>query len=327
MQVHFYNRAFPSANMILVCGKRNVLIDSGFGSDADETLRLLRQRISPRNLHLIVNTHYHSDHVGGNALLQARFRLPVAAHPLDATLINRQDPSVCGAEYLDQAVEPYSVTIILEDEEEILCGDGTARVLHTPGHTRGHLSLYFPQEQVLILGDLFHRDDVGWLCPAMEGNQSLENVHSSIARLRSFPVKEAFSGHGPKITDFPATIARALDRYEKWFQNPTAMAWHASKRIFAYALMISGGMREENIISYLAALPWWRDFCREIFKTEASSYAAELIAEMIRSKAARWIDGKLVAATAHNAPSTSWTADRCSPEKWHHWNGGRRSNR
>ena len=67
----FFERKFPSANMILIKDKLPILIDTGFGSEAKDTEQLIKEAgVSPEGLHLIVNTHYHSDHVGGNSYFQ-----------------------------------------------------------------------------------------------------------------------------------------------------------------------------------------------------------------------------------------------------------------
>ena len=69
----FFQRPFPSANTILVRGKRAVLVDSGFGSDLSATEQWLREMdVSPPALDLLVNTHYHSDRWG-----QPRFANPL----------------------------------------------------------------------------------------------------------------------------------------------------------------------------------------------------------------------------------------------------------
>jgi hydroxyacylglutathione hydrolase len=58
----FFRRAFPSANSVLLHGSRPVLVDTGFGSDADAMEVWLRAReVPPERLSLIVNTHHHSD--------------------------------------------------------------------------------------------------------------------------------------------------------------------------------------------------------------------------------------------------------------------------
>ncbi|WP_368297966.1 MBL fold metallo-hydrolase [Cytobacillus firmus] len=60
MDIIFFERKFPSANMILIKDELPILIDTGFGSDVKETEQLIKEAgVSPEELHLIVNTHYH----------------------------------------------------------------------------------------------------------------------------------------------------------------------------------------------------------------------------------------------------------------------------
>jgi hydroxyacylglutathione hydrolase len=71
--LRFAERPFPSANTVVIAGSKPVLVDTGYGSDLRRTESLLVERgIDPAGLSLMVNTHYHSDHVGGNAGLQRR---------------------------------------------------------------------------------------------------------------------------------------------------------------------------------------------------------------------------------------------------------------
>ncbi|WP_257144903.1 MBL fold metallo-hydrolase [Bacillus pseudomycoides] len=96
--------------------------------------------VSPEELHLIVNTHYHSDHVGSNYHLQKNYAVTIAAHKWDADLINSCDPEACSAEWLDQPVEPYRVDTKLSDNDEINTGSRTLKVLV---HTRTYIRAYF----------------------------------------------------------------------------------------------------------------------------------------------------------------------------------------
>src|SRR5690625_43118 len=88
-RIIFFERYYPSANMILIKDRSPTLIDTGFGSDVQDTERLIKDAgVSPEELHLIVNTHYHSDHVGGNSYLQDKYGIPIAAHKCEDDLIN-----------------------------------------------------------------------------------------------------------------------------------------------------------------------------------------------------------------------------------------------
>src|SRR4051812_26026860 len=68
--VRWQRRPFPDANLLLLPGPRAALIDSGFVGHADQTREWAEARAGGR-IGLVVNTHWHSDHVGGNAALQA----------------------------------------------------------------------------------------------------------------------------------------------------------------------------------------------------------------------------------------------------------------
>jgi glyoxylase-like metal-dependent hydrolase (beta-lactamase superfamily II) len=231
--LHFFERTFPSANMVLVRGPRPVLVDTGFGSDVQVTEHLLREAGVPaQSLSLIVNTHYHSDHIGGNSRLQQRYGLPIAAHRWDAALVNQRDREVCGAQWLNQPVEPYQVNRPLAEGDEIDTGRVILHVLHTPGHTLGHISLYEPSEQVLICGDVVHKDDVAWINTFLEGPDALQRAMMTLDKVACLPLLCIYSGHGPAMNQPLLAIDSARRRYEKWLNEPEKMAWHACKRIF-----------------------------------------------------------------------------------------------
>jgi uncharacterized protein (TIGR00369 family) len=76
----FVERPFPSSNIVVIAGDKPVLVDTGYGSDLARTEGLLAERgIGPADLSLVVNTHHHSDHVGGNAGLRGRHGAPAPA--------------------------------------------------------------------------------------------------------------------------------------------------------------------------------------------------------------------------------------------------------
>lgn len=315
--LHFFQRPFPSANMVLIQGTRPLLIDSGYGSDIDATEDLVRSAgTPPETLALIANTHYHSDHVGGNAALQERYRVPIAAHAWDTSLINRRDPEACSAVWLDQPIEPYTITVALHDGDVIETGSTKVQVVHTPGHTLGHVSFYLPDERILICGDAVHRDDVAWLNQFREGVGALDRAIDSLDRLAALPARWACSGHGAAFTDVASAIARARARYLRWQVHPEALAWHACKRISSYALMISNGLAADDIAPYFTRCGWFQDFACVYFHLEPRDFVEPLVAELLRANAARWESDRLVAATPFVAPAPDWLRRPGQPAHW-----------
>jgi glyoxylase-like metal-dependent hydrolase (beta-lactamase superfamily II) len=310
----FFARKLPSANMVLLAGERPILVDSGYIDGVDRTLSMLvAADTQPEDLQMVVNTHYHSDHVGGNHILQSRYDVDVAAHRWDARLINRRDRNACAAAWLSQPVEPYDVNIELSDGDKLSTGSLEFEVLHTPGHTLGHISLYEPNRQLLVCGDLFHDDDVGWLNPFREGSVSLELAYESMRRLDKRELKWACSGHGPPMHNPNRAITEAIERIEFWMERPKRAGWHAIKRIFAYALVIEGGLEDERVEPYLLEQPWFRDLAEHAFGVGPDDFQSELIEEMLRSGAAKWKDGVLRATAPHHLPRMSFEVTNGGP--------------
>ncbi|WP_234439446.1 MULTISPECIES: MBL fold metallo-hydrolase [Streptomyces] len=134
----WWQRPLPDANTLLLPGRQPTLVDTGFVGHANETAAWAYAHAG--TVDLVVNTHWHSDHVGGNPLLQAQGAAIAAGTP-EADAITRRDPGCCAAEYLDQPVAPYTVGLALDDGQLLCLGDADWEVVRTPGHTPGHLAL------------------------------------------------------------------------------------------------------------------------------------------------------------------------------------------
>jgi hydroxyacylglutathione hydrolase len=293
------------------------LVDTGFGAEAPGTAAWLQaQGVPPATLAGIINTHYHSDHVGGNYWFQTRYGLPIAASRQDAALINRRDPAACAAAWLDQPVEPYHVTVPLAEGDVIDTGTVRVQVIAAPGHTRGQICLYAPEERVLVTGDALHADDVPWINTYGEGRDALEQALATLDRLAGLDARLAVSGHGPPIRDVPAAIAAARRRYEKWRDDPERLAWHACKRIFAYALMIRDGLSAAQVEPYLLGCPWFQAYSRGDFDRSPAAFVTPFTAEMLRAGAAMWRDGRLVARTPHHPLPPDWAPVTPRPRDW-----------
>lgn len=314
----FFERTFPSANMVLIKEKKPILIDSGFGSDIAETERLIQSTgISPKEILLILNTHSHSDHVGGNHHFQTKYGTEILAHKWDADLINAGHPEACTAEWLDQPVEKYQVQAALDDHYEIRSKGVHLLALHTPGHTQSHVSYYESKTKTLISGDLLHRDDIGWINMYREGVSSLHQSLQSLDKVSQLKLKVIYPGHGPAIENPYEAIDSARTRLEKWLSHPEKVAWHACKRIFSFTLIIKDGLHKQELDSYLLGCGWFQDFARHSFHTTPQQFVTILIEEMIRSGAGKWDGDRLVASVPYHAPSKEWNPQKSKPRHWY----------
>jgi glyoxylase-like metal-dependent hydrolase (beta-lactamase superfamily II) len=143
---------------------------------------------------LAIATHGHWDHVTDLARLQ-ELGISIGAHPADAYLLS--DPHGQGLE-IPFVVDPVVIDEPLHDGDRLGLGDVEVRVMHTPGHTPGSLTLYIPSEGVLFTGDTLLKGGAGHTA---EPGASLEALQTSIRRLAAFPeATVVYPGHGAPTT-------------------------------------------------------------------------------------------------------------------------------
>jgi glyoxylase-like metal-dependent hydrolase (beta-lactamase superfamily II) len=199
------------------------LIDTLYETDgrlALEEIARLGRSIS--DLKRIVLTHGHRSHLGGLAELKRQSGATVYSHEWEAdiiagrrkaqavTLLPRRPlrayfPFQVGLALGLGKHPPCPVDEMLRDEEEI----GGLRVLHTPGHTPGHLAFYSEEQGVLLSGDsiaTWPQFDAGW--PAF--NLNPEDQRESIRRMAALEPKKVGVGHGSPITHGTADRVHSL---------------------------------------------------------------------------------------------------------------------
>ena len=120
-QVHVFVRDWLSANHVLLKSRDgHVLVDTGYVRHAPLTLALLAtpRGLGDEPLAQIVNTHCHSDHMGGNAAVAARYRCPIAVPEGEFSAVERWDTKALLLDYGDQTADRFH-------PDSALCADTT----------------------------------------------------------------------------------------------------------------------------------------------------------------------------------------------------------
>jgi len=182
------------ATTAVLVDDRLILVDTGVEDDTRKLLDgLAKARVNPRDLSTIFITHTHPDHVGGLATIKADSPAKVAAHRVEADFISRKrtydgPPRV-------QRHPGTPVDVVLEDGQ---VHDGL-RVIYTPGHTRGSMSLLDETRSLLFVGDGANNE--GRLGPMDDRyNVDPKQHRESIRKLAVFHFEHAIFGHGTPIT-------------------------------------------------------------------------------------------------------------------------------
>ena len=180
-----------------------LIVDPG-SPDEEEIDRLVRflDAVKPEGLvpRAIVLTHHHFDHVGGVRRLVEKLGLPVWAHERTA----------------DRS--PVPVSRILHDGEVLELGGPMPMrwtVLHTPGHARGHITLFDELSRAAIVGDMVAGFGTIVIDPP-EGDMA--EYLRQLARLEQLPVGTIYPSHGPVIPDGPAKL-REYAAHRAWRES------------------------------------------------------------------------------------------------------------
>jgi hydroxyacylglutathione hydrolase len=125
------------------------------GAEPDRILMALAE--SNLSAKLIINTHGHFDHVGANKRLTEVTGAPILIHPLDAPMLNQLADSAAAWGMAAENSPPPDRE--LQDGDEVGFGQVMLKVLHTPGHTPGGISLY--TAQAVFVGDTLFAGSIG----------------------------------------------------------------------------------------------------------------------------------------------------------------------
>lgn len=309
--VVWHERTFPNSNFLLLQGDHPALIDSGFVAHAQETVALAEKYTD--DVAWVVNTHWHSDHVGANHLFQQAGSAIIGSQS-DADDLGRRSPDCCVAEYLDQPVPQYIIDRRVDDGERLLLGDFEWDVLAVPGHTPGHLALWNSDQQVLVVGDMLSAYDVGWVNVMLDGTEALDSAIESVGRLRELDARLILPGHGPLI-DHPAqAIDKAAERLQRQRNSIAHAADYGAKRILAFALIIRGGMTAAALDDYLLDQDWVSDAAHTA-ELSTQDFARCLVDTMLGSNALS-IQHGIIQATTEAAPADARVFDLPYPRHW-----------
>ncbi|MBB3213612.1 glyoxylase-like metal-dependent hydrolase (beta-lactamase superfamily II) [Herbaspirillum sp. Sphag1AN] len=289
--VHVLERGWLSANNILFLGRdETALVDSGYVTHAAQTISLiehsLQSRQRPVQLNRLFNTHLHSDHCGGNAMLQARFGCHTSIPAGETDKVSRWDENALSFQATGQQCPRFGFDAGIEDGATLMLGDLSWQALAAPGHDPHSLIFYCAPERLLISADALWRNGFGVIFPELEGESGFPEVAATLDLIATLDVRLVIPGHGAPFTDVAAALARARTRLDYLRSDPLRNAQNAVKVILKFLLLERQAISLDSLPALMTETPLLALCNQQFFHSSAEALADWASNQLIKAGAA-----------------------------------------
>lgn len=290
-------RGWLSSNNILFTGRHGTaLVDSGYASHADQTVRLVEGALQGRSLDVLLNTHLHSDHCGGNAALQERHpQLEIRIPPGLAEHVRRWEPVALTYVPTGQECPPFTIAGVLEPGSTHDLGEQKWVVHAAPGHDPHSVILFEPDSRTLISADALWANGFGVVFQELEGERAFHEVAQTLDVIEGLRPAVVIPGHGEVFTDVALALANARRRLEGWINHPEKHARHAAKVLLKFRLLEVQQLPCDKFAAWAVDTPYFVLVHRRYFDDQAlGAWIEELVDDLVRSGAAQRHGGLVI---------------------------------
>lgn len=293
-----FERGWLSANNILLAdGDEATLIDSGYFSHAAQTVEIVRKGLDGKRLGRLINTHSHSDHIGGNAAVQRAFGCSITIPAGMAGAVANWDEEALLLSTAAQKGERFAADALLGAGDRFVAGELEWQALAVPGHDMDALAYYNAECRILISGDALWRDGFGILFADVLGTgDGLGEARRTLEAISRLAVDAVIPGHGAPFADVDDALERAFARLRGFEDDGARMARNAIRACVTFALLDARSMALDDLPRYLAETPLYRAANERFLGLSPEALAAWLIKELVRAGVAHREGSSLIAS-------------------------------
>jgi glyoxylase-like metal-dependent hydrolase (beta-lactamase superfamily II) len=298
--IRVLERGWLSSNNVLLLGRGSAaLVDSGYVTHAAQTVALVAHALGGARLERLVNTHCHSDHMGGNAAIQRAHGCRTSIPAGEAPLVERWDEEALLLSYADQRAERFRVDDTFAPGDVLRLGGRDWQVIGAPGHDAHATMLYAPDDRILLSGDALWENGFGVIFGALAGDAAaFADTRATLESIARLEVRTVIPGHGRPFGEVGAALERAYARLAGYEQDVTRLARHAAKVMLTFSLLERRSMPIAGLASYIERVPIMRDINARHLRVSAQALADWLMADLARAGVVERRDGLLLARDA-----------------------------
>lgn len=288
--VQVFERGWLSSNNVLFLGDEScTLVDSGYSTHSDQTVELVHSALRGRSLNLLLNTHLHSDHCGGNAALQHVYpELETLIPPGQAALVAMWDAEALTYLPTGQLCPRFSYNACLLPGTEVRLADVKWQIHAAPGHDPHSVVLFEPVSRTLISADALWEKGFGVVFPELEGEGAFSEVGATLDLIEQLDPCWVIPGHGPVFGYRADVLARSRERLDAFVKNPARHAHHAAKVLLKFKLLEQQQLPYADFANWAASTRHFQLIRERFFLAiPMVDWIAQLTDELVRSAVAR----------------------------------------
>jgi glyoxylase-like metal-dependent hydrolase (beta-lactamase superfamily II) len=295
--IQVVERGWLSSNNVVLHARSGAsVVDSGYGAHAAQTLALLERVLAGKKLARLVNTHCHSDHMGGNAAIQKKYGCRTSIPEGEAALIDAWDEQALILAIADQRAERFSYDDTFREGDTLQMGGFDWHVLAAAGHDPHAVMFHSPEARVLISGDALWENGFGVVFPQLFGRDTaLAETRATLEAIGRLGVDVVIPGHGRPFGDSGAALERALYRLEGYEEDITRLARHCAKVMLSFSLLEKRSMPLAELPAYVERVPILVELNSRYLLMTPAAMAEWIVGELERAGAAYRRDGVLLA--------------------------------
>lgn len=266
--IKVFERGWLSANNILFWSNHDVsIVDTGYVAHQEQTLSLVRNTLKAEGLSKldkIINTHLHSDHCGGNAILANNFQSSIYVPANEFSTVHNWDENLLSFKNLGQHCPNFQCHHSLEPGKRILLGSYMWEILAAPGHDPHSVLLYQEDHQLLISADALWEDGFGVIFPELDGENGFEEVARTLDLIDQLKIKLVIPGHGKLFTDVKTSLDKARSRLDYLATDKARNARHAAKVLLKFRLLEWQSLELHLVHKWIKKTPLMKAIAKEL---------------------------------------------------------------
>lgn len=256
------------------------VVDTGYVTHGAQTVALVRHALEGRRLTRLVNTHCHSDHIGGNAALARAFGCTIAIPVGEARNVAEWDTEALHLDGFGQHCERFEFDSTIATGDRLEMGGLEWQALAAPGHDMDSLVLYAPDAKLLISADALWENGFGVLFPELYGEPGMEATRATLDRIAALDIATVIPGHGPVFSDVGAALERAYGRLEAFARDPERVTRNAFRALLVFYLLDRQAARLDELATLLERASFFAMLNARSYRLEPGALARKLVAEL-----------------------------------------------